>query len=218
MARIRKLLFVLLAALVVVPAAGADAVGYGQHWPRPTTAPAVVTLIDNLPPAWHPFVVQAAVDYSAAANLNVVVGKPRQCQTTATLTSPTAFPSRSTWLSGLLGTNVTCLDLHELDAYGGYAGYAFWEYKPYNPQNQIEIDGVEIFLDPDVSSWAPEWKQWLVCHEVGHAMSLGHRPWGDNSCMVDGSGVQHPGADDIALIDSYTVVHVNATPCKRKCR
>lgn len=217
----RALLVSVLVAFCLSGVARADAVGNGFHWPRPTTAPAQVVVVDNLPADWHSYVLQAAADYSQAANVDVTVIGPQQCQTSAALADPNTLPSRSTWLPGLLGTNIVCLDSHDLAVLGRFAGYTFWEEKNWDPLNGTELDGVEIYLDDGTLGWSASRKQWLVCHEMGHSMGLAHRPSGDNSCMVDGSGIQHPDSGDLAVIDAQTTVHVASAskPCKgRRCK
>ena len=221
---VRATLAAFVLALALVAGASASAVGNSYHWHRATTAPAVVTVVDNLPAVWHPFVLQAAADYSQALNLDVVVSGPKQCIKSSILSSDTTYPDStgSAWLSGILGTNTACIDYHQLDALGGYWGYTFVQ-TTWTAENGWEIAGAEVFIDPQDELISPGLKQWLVCHELGHAMGLEHRPWGDVSCMVNGSDGraehQHPGVDDIAVIDKQTTVWVTPKPtCKRRCR
>ena len=180
-------------------------------------------MIDNLPAEWLPVVQQAAADYSRAANLDVVVAGPQQCLTATALASP-FFSGYSAWLAGVLEHNNVCLDAHSLAWYGGYWGYTFWQ--PYNwtPENGSLLMGVEIWLDPARVTPNLVYGQYIVCHELGHALGLGHRSTSDTGSCMSGNywtpANPHPDAGDLAVIDKQTTVSVGVAPksCTKRCR
>lgn len=168
-----------------------------------------MTVVDNLPPDWDGYVRQAVADYSAAAAVELELAGPQPCVSNLDADSfPQLHPE-------LLDRNSVCLDLHPL---GWLSGTEFWGYTFIQPHNWTQangslIAGVEIYLDAARIADDPGWLQWIVCHELGHALGLGHRPSGDDSCMVNGSGVQHPDAADLAVIDTQTTVYVCQGGC-----
>jgi hypothetical protein len=46
----------------------------------------------------------------------------------------------------------------------------------------------------------PEHYRWLLCHELGHALGLDHRPLGDPSCMAPDYRVPHPDQIDLQRV------------------
>ncbi|OGF61601.1 hypothetical protein A2662_04265 [Candidatus Giovannonibacteria bacterium RIFCSPHIGHO2_01_FULL_45_33] len=161
----------------------------GYHWAR-TANPFTLKLGDNLSTAWDPFLAAASSDWSVSTVLDteVVPGS-----TTAKRCKPTA------------GRVEVCNSKYGRNGWLGIAGIYV---------NGAHITQGYVKMNDTYFSTAyyntPEWKQLVLCQEIGHTFGLDHQdedfgntPLG--TCMDYSSDPvpnQHPNEHDYDMLES----------------
>ena len=83
----------------------------------------------------------------------------------------------------------------------GCCGRANVEYS-YRTNGQITRYASLVRIDPECFAGNnPEGKRYLACHELGHALGLGHNLRNSQSCLASYKGQLLPGADDVDVLD-----------------
>jgi len=181
---------VVMAAQVLTPPAGADHSWEGYHWAR-TANPFTLTLVDNVSPAWDPYLVTTSADWTASVLLdtNVVGG--------TTLNSQLCNP--------VYGRVEVC----SYD-YGrtGWLGIAeVWVIGSHIVRGTVKMND-RYFNMPGYNS--PAWRNSVMCQEVGHTLGLDHQDEVHSNANLNTctdysnnpTSNQHPNAHDYAQLES----------------
>jgi hypothetical protein len=153
----RSAVTMLAAAIVVAALQSAPSANHswnGYHWAR-TSNPFSVDLGDNLSSAWDFYLAVASSDWSASTVLNTAVvpgqTKPRTCKASS-------------------GRVEVCNA-----AYGftGWLGVAqIWVTGSHITQGTVKLN--DSYFSTSTYN-KPEWRQLVVCQEVGHTFGLDHQ-------------------------------------------
>jgi hypothetical protein len=153
--RLRLLSAVLVLFVVALVPSGLNADHeWGYHWKKTTAGPVVLTVGDNVSGTWDGHLMQAVSDWNASAVLDLTVldgsVSPRSCKPKS-------------------GKIEVCSAAY---GYNGWLGLA-----------RIWVSGVHITAGStqvndtyfDTSSYdTPEWRQFVMCQEIGHDFGLSH--------------------------------------------
>ena len=177
------------AAALTTPASATHSWG-GYHWAS-TSNPFTLKLGDNVDSSWDAYLVTTSADWTASSVLNtqIVAGgtKPRSCRaTTGRVEICNASYGNTGWLgiasiSITSGNHISSGTVKQNDTYFKTASYN-----------------------------TPEWRNMVMCQEVGHTLGLDHQDEAfDNpnlgTCMDytnDPSTNQHPNAHDYEMLVS----------------
>lgn len=185
---IRRATFVAagISLLLAFPlSAGADHSWGDYHWSRSsTTSELELKLGDNVGSIWDDRLTEASVDWSRSSVLNTSVVRGR------------TDPSRCSPTSGRV--EVCSAQYGET----GWLGLAqIWASGSHITQARAMLNDT-YFSAPGSTSDNYEWRQMVMCHEVGHTLGLAHRDedfWNSNvgSCLdytadPDGDGTANP--------------------------
>ncbi|MDO8520600.1 MAG: hypothetical protein Q7S52_00630 [bacterium] len=174
----------------------------GYHWAR-TANPLTLSLGDNLSSAWDPYLVTTSSDWSISSALDT------------TIVPGTAFRHRSPNLDcgPVLGTVQVCNKAYGKNGWLGIA--SVWVSGDHITQGTTKLNDT-YFKTTKYNT--PEWKNFVMCQEVGHTIGLDHQDEAfDNAnldtCMDYTSNPatnQHPNAHDYAMLEEI-YAHVDTT-------
>lgn len=142
-----------IVALMQAPASATHSWG-NYHWAR-TSNPFTLALGDNVSSVWDSSLSVASADWSASSVLNTTIvagrAKPRNCRPTA---------GRVEVCNATYGSN-------------GWLGIAqIWASGDHITQGVVKMNdtyfNTSTYNDPD-------WRQFVVCQEVGHTFGLNHQ-------------------------------------------
>ena len=196
----------LAAAIALATTVLADHSWGDYHWAR-TTYSFTLTAGDNVSSTWKPYLATAAGDWSVSPvlDISVVPGSknPRTCKPTA---------GRIEVCNATYGAN-------------GWLGIAqIWANGNHITQAVTKIN--DTYFNTSTYN-TPEWRQMVMCQEVGHDFGLDHQDENFNNanlntCMDYSSSPasnQHPNSHDYdqlqtmyAHLDSTTTVSASALP------
>ncbi len=163
----RRNAFSLLAAVLVVVALqsspSANHSWGGYHWAR-TANPFTLDLGDNLSAVWESYLGTASSDWSQSTVLNTLVvpgqAKPRSCRATA---------GRVEVCNATYGSN-------------GWLGVAqIWVSGSHITQGTVKMN--DTYFNTSTYN-KPEWRQMVVCQEVGHTFGLDHQDTNFNNANL----------------------------------
>lgn len=166
----------------------------GYHWAR-TANPFTLELGDNVSSAWDGYLATTATDWSSSTVLDTVIKTGKTSARTCKATT---------------GRVEVCSE-----RYGntGWLGVAqIWISGTHITKGTVKVN--DFYFDSGTYN-TPEWKNMVMCQEVGHAFGLDHQDENFNNgnlgtCMdytSDPSTNQHPNAHDyeeLALIYAHT--------------
>lgn len=156
--RSRLILPTVLALFVValVPSGLRADHAWGYHWKKTSTGPVVLTLGDNVSGVWDAHLTDAADDWdqSTVLDLTVVAGavSPRSCKPkSGKIEVCSAAYGNNGWLGlariWISGVHITAASTQVNDSY---------------------------FANPAYGYDTSEWRQFVMCQEVGHDFGLSH--------------------------------------------
>ena len=188
-------LSVLVAVFVVVSVVSATHSWNGYHWAR-TSNPFTLKLGDNVSLAWDSYLATTASDWSVSDVLDTVVDfgktKPRVCKATA-------------------GRVEVCSERY---GFNGWLGVAqIWVSGEHITKGAVKVN--DSYFNTATYN-TPEWRNLVMCQEVGHTLGLGHQDEiFDNpnlgTCMDytnDPVANQHPNQHDY---DELAVIYAHLT-------
>lgn len=189
------------AVLVVVGVSGTIAYAShswgGYHWAR-TANPLVLSLGDNVTPAWDAYLSTASTDWSASSVLDtsVVSGQsnPKNCRATN-------------------GRVEVCNSKYGKNGWLGIA--SIWASGSHIAQGTVKLNDT-YFNTAKYNT--PAWRQFVTCQEIGHTFGLDHQDEiFDNpnldTCMdytSDPTTNQHPNLHDYEMLESL-YAHLDST-------
>jgi len=141
------IVFACVAVQYVLPASAHHSWN-GFHWPR-TKNPVTVTFGDNVDATWKPFLVTAARDWDASAVVNTTIAPGKSCKQ---LVAGRIEVCSNNYDAGWMGST-------DLDVRAG---------------NHINAASVKI-NSKYLPVTKPAKRQLVICHELGHALGLGHQ-------------------------------------------
>lgn len=200
--RIRKVRFAIMFALIIMLAAFPLAAGASHswgnyHWAR-TKNPLALKLGDNVNTTWDPYLATTSSDWSKSTVLDttIVAGQSgaRRCPPTA---------GRVEICNNTYGNN-------------GWLGIAsIWANGDHITQGTVRLN--DTYFNSSTYN-KPEWRNLVMCQEVGHTFGLDHQDENFNNanlgtCMDytnDPASNQHPNQHDYdQLVTIYS--HLDST-------
>lgn len=139
----------------------------GYHWAR-TSNPFTLKLGDNVSPAWDPYLQKASDDWSLSGVLDTTV-------VTGLTTSRRCKPT--------LGRVEVCADKYGANGWLGIA--QIWVSGSHIAQGLTKMN--DTYFNTAMYN-KPEWRQFVMCQEIGHTFGLDHQDTNFNnvnlgSCM-----------------------------------
>ena len=123
----------------------------GYRWSR--TGPLVISLGNNLSPAWSTLLAPAATAWTAAQNIDLVVAAGRSTST----------------CGGVYGTIQVCNGNYGANGWLGYANV--WLASGFIVQATVRLNDYYFGLARYNTA---AWRQQTICQEIGHTLGLAH--------------------------------------------
>lgn len=195
---------IVLVLATLVGAASADHSWGGYHWAR-TANPLALSLGDNLSSAWDPYLVTTSADwsFSTVIDTSIVPG--------------TALRHKSPNLDcgSVTGTVQVCNKKYGKNGWLGIA--SVWVSDGHILKGTTKLNDTYFSM---TKYNTPEWKNLVMCQEVGHTIGLDHQDETFTNANLDTCmdytnnplSNQHPNAHDYAMLEEiYAHVDTVAT-------
>jgi hypothetical protein len=176
------------------------------HWARATN-PFTLTLGDNLTSSWDSYLAQTSSDWTASVVLDTVIAPGNTNNTKGRNTPKSCTPTA--------GRGEVCNAKYGSNGWLGIA--SIWASGNHITAGTVKLNDTYFNTTKYKTS---EWKNLVMCQEVGHIFGLGHQDETfDNpnldTCMDytnNPASNQHPNAHDYELLESiYEHLDANTT-------